>query len=177
MSNNLAMQQMRNIVASVEKYAYDALVTTDKLNVGFYGVPFESRGLASWLQMTFLESFPRSRYRSVGEGFHGSEQRIILQISCFARTHSVTTGAPANRNALYDLRDKVANRFPIGKIIDVKDHVKSGTTTVGTILIADMNEQAMAKARTTSTAADLDSGLNSWVFTIILRYVHPHKTT
>lgn len=169
-----AVQRFQNIVASIESYAQSTLVTIDGLVLGFQGVPFDTRQLSSWVELNFLDMFSKGKYRNVGSSVHGAEQRFMIQLACFARIKNMATGIPLNRGTLYALRDKVAARFQLGREIPIKDHANAGTTTIDTMFVADISEQSMARARTTSSSVDLDAGLNSWVFTVTLRYVHPH---
>lgn len=171
------MQRLQNVTASLEVYLQTTLVTLDSVIVGFWGVPLDTRSVSSWVQVNFLDHFSGAKYRNVGSSVHGAEQRFMIQVSCFARTNVLATGVPLSRATLFSLRDKVIGRLHLGKEIPVVDYANNGTATVDTLLVADLEEKSMARARTTSTAVDLDSGLNSWVVTLTLRYVHPHAST
>lgn len=171
-----ATQRMQNIQASLETYIQTNLVTADGLKVAFEGVPFESRDLQSWVEMSYLSQDAGQKYRHACSDLKGAEVTLLVQFLCFAKRSTIATGKPANKFLMAAIRDALCGRFSIGQEIDIKDHYASGTVSVGTMQVHDFSGN-MYKPPVGDAMGKSAQGLSGWVFTVELRYTAIHGST
>jgi len=172
-------QRLQNVVASLEKYIQDTLVTTDGVAVAWPGVPFDSRDLASWVELYYLGKGDTARFGRVNGDDAGADVRLQVQFACFSRRRTAA-GVPTNRAAHLILRDKVLGRFPLGGEITLTDY-EGGTGPADVICVTEVNDTPLAPATgARSVVAGMDGsgqGLSAWMVTVVLRYIEPHGST
>jgi hypothetical protein len=177
-----ATQRQRNIEGSIEKYIATYLVGVDGVKVQFPTVPFNSDGLSEWAAVHYLAVDPRQNFRRAltsGEG--ATDSLLLMQMSCFARTSTPSTGAQASRWALATLVDKVQGRFALKREINVYDYATSPTTTtvVGTLLVVNTE---LARVDTSSVVTGEQGvrspqGLGATALTVTLQWTKIHGHT
>ena len=109
--------KIQNVKASVEKYIYDRLVTTSGLTIDWEGLPFESSGVSVWVQPRILGTGNRDFHRQVSGSTLGQTTQVLVNFNVFVNPELM---APRT-NRHYQVRDKIANYFCIGKQIDLYD--------------------------------------------------------
>jgi hypothetical protein len=175
-----ALGRMENIIASLEKYVQDNLVTTDSVAVGFPGVPFEPRSKDSWAELTYLKQAHKSVFRRVDATNRGGDASLLIQFLCFARRRT-STGATVHRAACARIRDKILGRFQLGREIDVKDYAASGTTVVDNLCVVRVENEPLTVGQHIMASIEGGSGsaqgLDAWAITIELQYVEPTGAT
>jgi len=118
--------KLQNVKASIEKYIYDNLYTTEGLTICWEDVPFEESGVSEWVQETIIGPSERMYHRQVsGSTTYGNTTMILLNFNIFVNPKE-------NKNIVnrtYKLRDKIHNYFTIGKEIDLYDYSSGNFTT------------------------------------------------
>jgi hypothetical protein len=162
------VNRLQNVLASLYTYAQATLVTIDGLKLAWPEVPFNSKGLTSWLRMDVLGDSTVESYRVMNSSGHpGRRVRLIIQIACFYRCRSA--GAPSNLWGLYQLRDKVMARFPKGMEIDIKDY-QSGSPGAAIDVAQVMDAYGTNPTLSMAQSADL----SMYAVTVTIEYDEPH---
>ena len=120
-----------NIKMSLDKYILDNL---SGVSIDFEGVPFDNTQTVSWIQPRILDMKNIFHRQSNSSGTSYAESvNILFQVNCFAKISGVT-----NAHKHYLLRDTVANNFPIGKNITIKDYSGASTVTICSMKVRTM---------------------------------------
>lgn len=174
-----ATQKQRNIQGSIEKYLSTTLATADSVSVQWPTVPFNADQLESWASLNFLTTTPRESFRmanSAGDG--ATDNLVLLQVSCFARTSKPSTGAQATRYLLETLVDKVLGRLAFRQYIDIYDYASSSTTTtsVGTlqVIAVDVARLDTASVVTGEQGVRSEQGIAAAAVTVTLQWTAIH---
>ena len=110
--------KIQNVKASIEKYIDDNLVATAGLTMDWEGVPFESSGVSCWVQPRIIGMGGRDFHRQVTSGSTlGQTTQVLLNFNIFVSPEQM----PPRTNRHYQVRDRIAGYFCIGKQIDLYD--------------------------------------------------------
>jgi hypothetical protein len=131
-----ATNSMVNIKASIEKYIYDNLDSTESITIDYEGLPFESGATAitQWVQPRLLDTIDPTWKPKATATTRGNLANVILNMNIFVKK-DWASGATAH----YTLRDTIANYFYSGVSIPLRDYV-GGTTRPWTtkMVVADV---------------------------------------
>jgi len=178
-----AMQRQFNVKASLEQYCITNLVTTDGLKLKIPGVEFNSRPLASWIALDYLDKNNAENFRAGDGGAPACQVEMIFQISCLLKSRSAT-GAPVNIRALDTLRDTVLGRFSPNTQINVYDYYSSaGTTTpVGSLCVKFAEDTPSSRWNPQLSSSNLqavspDDEVQAHIVTVYVEYTEPRAST
>lgn len=169
------MQKLENLRASLEVHINATLVTVDTIKCKFPRVPFDTGGLASWIELNYLNKTTRKIFGRVTSSVGGIDTDRLFQVFCFARIAEAT-----NAYVLERVRDKVLGRLSNGTEISVKDYAGGSPSAVidtAQVYYESENEIPETVALGGQAAVRIGENLAGLVITYSLRYIEPHAST
>ena len=126
-----ATNKIRNLKASIEKFAKDKLISIEGLSIDWEGFPFESgaTSITKWIQLRILDVADPNWHPRASSSTRGNMATVLVSFNCFANREAISS---ANRH--YVLRDTVAKYFYSGSSVPLRNYA-GGTTQPWTCLM------------------------------------------